>query len=90
MTNLELEQAIRDYIKITYNAEYTGWLRIVQHTIGFTLELGIPSYMTKTCISSDHETQEEFLEYIKNELKSRNYIRQDVYKVERQKDSRDE
>lgn len=49
----------------------------------YTLVLGIPSYMARTFISCDSETDENFLNYVYLELASRNYIRQDTYKVVR-------
>lgn len=46
------------------------------------LILGLPSYMQPTSIAHDGD-DESFLEYIYEELRTRNYIRVYFYKVNR-------
>jgi 3-hydroxyacyl-CoA dehydrogenase len=81
MRRIELEQKILDYIKTTYNAEYKGFLEVNQIDDMYNLALGIPSYMAKTYIGIAADNDISFLSYIYEELRKRNYIRQDVYKV---------
>lgn len=90
LSTTQLENLIKDYIKFWYGAEYTGYLSVIKRNPGYTFAIGIPSYMVKTTINCDYETDEEFLNYIYNEIRSRNYIRLDIYKVLRTKDSREE
>lgn len=73
-----------------YSAEYTGLLRVEKLTTGYKFTIGIPSYMVPTTLATNCETDEEFLNYIYSELRSRNYIRLDIYKVHRENDSREE
>lgn len=90
MEEQELEQKIRDYIMRCYNAEYVGYLKVEKLNPGYKCILGIPSYMLPTSIAIDCETDDEFLKYIYSELRSRNYVRQDVYKVVRNSETREE
>ena len=90
MEEVELEQMIRDYIKTWYNAEYIGLIRVEKLNPGYKCILGIPSYMVQTSFAIDCETDEEFLNYVYTELRVRNYIRQDVYKVLRNSETREE
>lgn len=89
-TSTELEETIKGYIKELYKAEYKGYLKVELLNPGYKLKLGIPSYMIQTSIACNYETDAEFLAYIKQELASRNYIRQDVYKTVRTSDTREE
>jgi hypothetical protein len=52
--------------------------------------MGLPSYMLPTTISLECSSDDDFLNYIYNELKVRNYMRLDIYKVKRHEDSREE
>lgn len=90
MRRIELEKKILDYIKILYNAEYVGYLRVDQDEDSYTLQIGLPSYMTLTSISRDAGSDTEFLEFIEEELRTRNYMRQDIYKVIRTNEDRKE
>lgn len=90
MQEQELENLIRGYIKTLYNAEYTGLVRVEKLNPGYKCILGIPSYMVQTSFAIDCETDEEFLDYVYKELRSRNYIRQEVYKVLRNSQTREE
>ena len=90
MQEQELAQKIRDYIKTLYNAEFTGLLLVEKLNPGFKCILGIPSYMIQTSFASDSDSEEEFLEYVYSELRTRNYIRQEFYKVTRNFNSKEE
>lgn len=90
MNEQELAQAIRDYIKTIYNAEYIGLLSVEKFNPGYKMTIGIPSYMIPTSIACDYDNDDDFLNYIYLELKTRNYIRQDVYKVIRTSQSKEE
>lgn len=90
MNEVELEQMIRDYIKTWYNAEYTGLIKVEKLNPGYKCILGIPSYMVQTSFATDCITDQEFLDYVYAELRVRNYVRQDVYKVLRNSETREE
>lgn len=83
MTEIELTQTIRDYIKTLYNACYIGWLHVEKLYPGYRLSIGIPSYMFPTTIAGDWETEEAFLADIYEEFRTRNYMRVYFYKVHR-------
>lgn len=84
MENTELAQAILDYIAILYSATYEGYIRVLVEDDLYTLELGIPSYLCKSTISGQFDTDEDFLDYIYEELRIRNYVRIYFYKTIRQ------
>lgn len=90
MQEQELAQAIRDYIKTWYKADYIGLIRVEKLNPGYKCILGIPSYMVQTSFAIDCETDQEFLDYVYAELRARNYIRQEVYKVLRNSETREE
>ena len=91
MSELELEEKIHDYITETYKAEYKGLLKVHKNNLGYSLILGIPSYMSPTTIASNHTNDQDFLDFIFNEIRSRNYMRIEFYKVIREEnDSRKE
>lgn len=90
MTELELAQAIRDYIESWYKATFTGLLEVQKTDNDYMFILGVPHYMFPTTIASSHETDEEFLDYIYSELRTRNYMRQFYYKVIRTPEIREE
>lgn len=90
MRRTGLENVILDYIKTLYNAEYVGYLRVFQEDDSYTLQIGLPSYMTLTNISRDSASDTEFLDFIKEEFRTRNYMRQDIYKVIRTNEDRKE
>lgn len=81
MQRPELAQKILDYIRTTYSAEYKGLLQVEQVDDIYDLIIGIPSYMARTHIACNANNDEEFLEYVYEELRTRNYVRQNVYKV---------
>ena len=86
----QLEDLIRDFIRYWYEAEYMGLIRVEKLNPGYECILGIPSYMAQTSLAIDCDTDEEFLNYVFAELRSRNYVRQDVYKVLRNSQTREE
>lgn len=90
MDTQELEEKIRDYIRTTYKAEFMGLLSVVKLDVGYKLILGIPSYLAQTSIATDLEDQDEFLNYIYEELRTRNYMRLYIYKVTRNENSKEE
>jgi len=81
MRRQDLEQKTHDFIKSYYNADYNGELIIEQIDDVYSLSLAIPSYMTKTNIGGQFESDKSFLDYIERELKLRNYIRVYFYKI---------
>ena len=85
-----LEKKICELIKINYEAVYTGYLKVDHLNPGYKLSIGIPSYMTPTTIATDIDSEEEFLKFIDKELKTRNYLRQEYYKVIRTSNNRPE
>jgi len=83
MTEIELAQAIRDYITTLYKACYIGWLQVEKLYPGYKMSIGIPSYMFPTTVAGDWETDEDFLNYIYEDLRIRNYMRVWFYQVHR-------
>lgn len=90
MTERELEQQIRDYIVTLYNANFTGYLVVEKLNPGYKMSIGIPSYMFPTVVSCDCETDEDFLNYIYEDFRIRNYMRVYFYKVIRTPYSREQ
>lgn len=86
----ELTQKILDYITEFYKAEYTGYILVTKEGTKYVLALGIPSYMYLTTISGEFTSDEDFLDYIYEELRIRNYIRVYFYKVIRTPNTREE
>ena len=90
MRRPDLENKILDYIKSLYNAEYVGHFRVNQDDTSYTLEIGLPSYMTLTNISCDADDDSQFINFIEEELRLRNYMRLEIYKVIRTNEERQE
>lgn len=90
MIKQELEQKILDYIREKYKVYYTGLLEVVKNDSEYSLIIGIPSYMIPTTISGTFLSDELFLNYVYEELRTRNYMRLDIYKVIRCENSREE
>lgn len=90
MQEQELAQTIREYIRTWYKADYIGELSVKKTEAGYIFSIGVPSYMSPTTISIECDTDEQFLEFIQSELRSRNYMRLDIYKVIRTNDSKEE
>lgn len=87
MEEAELEQVISDYLTTLYNCTYNGLLEVTKQSLDegwlYTLSLGIPSYMCKTTISGEFQSDIEFIDYIKEEIRTRNYVKVYFYKVNR-------
>lgn len=86
----KLEKRICELIEVNYDAVYTGYLKVEHLNPGYKLSIGIPSYMMPTTIATDIDNEEEFLKFIDKELKTRNYLRQEYYKVIRTSNNRPE
>lgn len=86
MLRLDLVTQILDYIKNLYKAEYVGFIEVTQEGTIYILRMGVPSYMMPTIISGEFDNDAKFLEYIKEELRTRNYMRLEIYKVTREND----
>ena len=78
-----LRQQILDYIVNLYKANYTGPMKVTNENGLYTLMLGIPNIDTPTFISLQTDSSEEFLKYVFDELRTRNYMRVYFYKVNR-------
>ena len=90
MQRPELVKKILDYIKILYKADYVGLLEVDQLEDEYTCTIGIPSYMSPTTISTQAADDESFLEFLFEELRVRNYVRTEIYKVIRTNEKREE
>lgn len=90
MLRQDLANKILDYIKDLYSAEYIGLLEVIQEDDLYTFIIGLPSYMLKTTMSYQGTNDNDFLLFIKEELRTRNYMRLDIYKVNRTNDSKEE
>jgi hypothetical protein len=90
MRREDLELQILDYITNLYSAKYIGLLRVEQSDTTYTFTIGVPSYMARTYINYDSTNDQEFLDFIFEEIRTRNYIRQEYYKVIRRDDSKEE
>lgn len=90
MGEQELANKILDYIKTTYNAIYEGLLIVTKSNEVYTMKIGLPSYMMPTTLTLSTNSDDEFLEFIYEELRTRNYMRLEIYKVYRENDSREE
>ena len=85
----ELVKEIRDYMRELYKAEYVGHpLEVTELDSIYTFIIGIPSYMQPTTIACEAASDEEFMVFIKEELRIKNYMRLYFYKVVREKDGR--
>jgi len=91
MDTQELAEKIRDYIRTTYKAEYNGLLLVKENPYGgYIFVIGLPSYMAPTTIATDLTDQNEFLNYIYEELRIRNYMRLYIYRVDRTENAKEE
>lgn len=84
MTELELQTKILDFFKTHYNACYIGYLEVIRNDTFYTFKIGIPSYMYPTVIQGDFNNDDDFLEFIYDEMKIRNYMRIYFYKTQRE------
>lgn len=90
MQRPDLENKIHDYIKTLYKAIYKGLLLVEQEGDIYTFTIGIPSYMIPTVTNYESNNDTEFLEYIYEDLRVRNYMRLEFYKVVRTNETREE
>lgn len=81
MNEQELTQAIHDYIKTLYKADYNGYLKVEKVGTEYKFIIGIPSYMFPTITAGEFNSDEEFLNYVFEDLRIRNYMKQYYYKV---------
>lgn len=86
----ELKDKIKKYILDLYKAEYTGYLEVEKSSTGYKMSIGIPHYMFPTTIACDCDTDEEFLNYVYEDFRIRNYMRVYFYKVVRTPSSREQ
>ena len=75
-------------MRTLYEANYIGRLEVEQIDDEYTLIIGIPSYMAPTYIACICESDKQFLEYIEEELRKRNYMRLEIYKTIRYEQKR--
>lgn len=71
MTIQELEQAILELIQNMYECKYVGLLKVTKLPVGYKLQLGWRHDDYPLSIMSDSPTEEDFINYIKEELRSR-------------------
>lgn len=100
MRRPELEQKILDYIETLYKAKYVGLLEVEQiDEINpvtqevqplYKFKIGVPSYMVPTTTSINIDNDDAFLAYIYEDLRVRNYMKLDKYKVIRTENTREE
>lgn len=81
MERPDLVSKILDYIRTTYNAEYIGYINVFQEGNMYRFVIGIPSYMVPTSAFLETDSDDVFLAYIYEELRTRNYMRLVIYKV---------
>lgn len=85
MNTEELKEKVLEMIQVLYNAEFTGFIKVVKNTeTSYSLILGLPTYLEPSTISCDAESDEQFLQFVEDELKKRNYMRVYMYKVIRE------
>lgn len=83
MNNKELEKKIHDFIIRVYKSKYIGRLEVSNQNGIYVLLLGVPSPDFPTTISLQTEDAQEFLDYVEDELKNRDYMRVYYYNVKR-------
>lgn len=83
MRREDLEQRIHDFFHKEYEASYNGRMEITQEGSIYSFLLGVPSYMAPTHISMETESDEDFMKFLEQELKSRNYVRVHFYRIKK-------
>lgn len=81
MLRPDLATTILGYIETTYEASYTGLLTVNQEDDVYKFTIGVPSYMVPTVMITQADTDADFLTFIREELRHRNYMRLEIYKV---------
>lgn len=79
----ELEKKIHGYIIELYKKEYVGFLEVHKDNNIYSLVIGLPSPNIPTHISIQAQTDDEFFKYIKEELRTRNFLRVYFYNVKK-------
>lgn len=73
MTELELEQVIREYLRNIYNSEYIGNIKIQKlNPFGYQISLGMNTPECPDIIYAELEDS-QFLKFLKEELKHRRF-----------------
>lgn len=84
MTHTELKQVILDYIFTIYKCKYLGDIKIENlDPIGYKISFYLNHSENPVVIISDL-CDEEFIPFIKNEIKNRKFHRTKYYKVVKQ------
>lgn len=84
MSTKEIEQEILKRIRDLYSADFTGYLAVIKDNNSYTLKIGLPTYLEATGISADCDTDEDFISFVIEEFRKRNYMRVYIYKVIRE------
>lgn len=90
MSEQELVEKIRDYILTVYKAEYKGLLTVTKTDSEYIFKIGLPSYMSPTAICGNFDNDEDFLNYVYEELRTRNYMKVYIYRINKIPDSKEE
>jgi len=83
MSEIELVNNILACIKFLYKADYIGCISVEKLNPGYKFKIGIPSYMMPTTLVTDIDDENVFLNLVYTELKTKNYIRNFYYKINR-------
>lgn len=90
MSETELVNNILAYIKLIYKADYVEYISVEKLNPGYKFKIGIPSYMMPTTLATDIDDETIFLDLVYTELRTKNYIRNFYYKINRTDASKDE
>jgi len=100
MQRPELVQKILDYMRDLYKADYIGYISVEQldevdpvtqqNQRKYKFKIGVPSYMVPTSSTIEADNDYDFLAYIYEDLRTRNFMKIDKYKVIRTSDTREE
>lgn len=81
MTGLECE--IKKIIEETYCCEYTGDIKLEKQNNTYILKLFLHNLYTPLLIMVDCDSDENFIEFIKKDIKHRQLDKQDAMKLVR-------
>ena len=90
MSEEELKNKVLEIICNMYKAVYVGYLKIVKVGDVYRMYLGVPTETMPTNFDLQCNSDEEFLNFIEEEFKRRNYLRRVTYNVIRTNDPRQE
>lgn len=100
MQRPDLVQQILDYIETLYKAKYVGLIEVEQLNdidpvtqetqVSYKFKLGVPAYMIPTVTIINVDNDDAFLDFIYEDLRVRNYMKIDKYKVIRTENIREE